>query len=121
MHNLSDDWFLQSYRRNYYALVVGNGDPLFDQNVKMAAELGSKQIPHIMDVWEGFGHDWPWWWHDASYSGGQAAMVPASSTTPAGNVDPAAQWLAAIIGLIGLIGSATVSRRFARRRVTATP
>ena len=61
-------------------------------------------------------HDWPWWWHDAGYSGGQSAMVPASNTTPTGEIDPAAQWLAAIIGLIGLIGSATVSRRFALRR-----
>ncbi len=66
-------------------------------------------------------HDWPWWWHDAAYNGGQATMVPASNTTPTGNVDPAAQWLAAVIGLIGLIGSATVGRRFARRRADTTP
>ncbi len=58
---LGDGGVLNQLRRNYYALVVGNGDPLFDQNVKMAHELGSKQIPHILDVWEGFGHDWPWW------------------------------------------------------------
>jgi len=61
VHNASDPWFLDRYRRNYYALVVGNGDPLFDNNVKMAHEFGSKQIPHVLDVWEGFGHDWPWW------------------------------------------------------------
>jgi esterase/lipase superfamily enzyme len=61
LHNLSDPWFLNQYRKNYYALVTGNGDPLFDQNVKMAHELGSKQIPHVLDTWQGFGHDWPWW------------------------------------------------------------
>jgi esterase/lipase superfamily enzyme len=61
LQGLSDNWFLDQYRKNYYALVVGNGDPLFDQNVKMAHELWSRQIPHEMDVWEGFGHDWPWW------------------------------------------------------------
>jgi len=60
---LADSWSLDRYRRNYYVLAVGNHDPLFDQNVKLAHELGSKQIPHILDVWEGFGHDWPWW-HD---------------------------------------------------------
>ena len=48
-------------RRNYYVLAVGNHDPLFDQNVKLAHALGVKEIPHILDVWEGFGHDWPWW------------------------------------------------------------
>jgi esterase/lipase superfamily enzyme len=56
-----DSWFLDHYRRNYYVLVVGNGDPLFDQNVKLAHEFGVKQIPHVLDVWDGFGHDWPWW------------------------------------------------------------
>lgn len=59
--NLNDGWFLERIRRNYYVLAVGNHDPLFDQNVKLAHELGSKTIPHLLDVWEGFGHDWPWW------------------------------------------------------------
>jgi len=42
-------------------MAVGNGDALFDQNVKLAHELGVKQMPHMLDVWEGFGHDWSWW------------------------------------------------------------
>jgi len=54
-------WQLDAYRKNYYVLVVGNHDPLFDQNVKLAHWLGTKGIPHMLDVWEGFGHDWPWW------------------------------------------------------------
>ena len=58
---LEDPWFLERIRRNYYVLVCGNGDPLFDQNVKMAHALGAKGVPHMLDVWEGFGHDWPWW------------------------------------------------------------
>ena len=61
MPGLGDPWFLDRIRRNYFVLAVGNHDPLFDQNVKMAHEFGIKQIPHILDVWEGFGHDWPWW------------------------------------------------------------
>ena len=63
--NLADEWLLQQYRRSYYILAVGNQDPLFDQNVKLAHELGSKSIPHRLDVWEGFGHDWPWWYQMA--------------------------------------------------------
>ena len=30
--SLSDEWFLERIRRNYYVLAVGNQDPLFDQN-----------------------------------------------------------------------------------------
>lgn len=60
--NLTDPWFLERFRRNYYVLAIGNHDPLFDQNVKLAHVFGTKGIPHVMDVWEGFGHDWPWWY-----------------------------------------------------------
>jgi esterase/lipase superfamily enzyme len=59
--NLVDSWFLERMRRSYYVLVVGNGDSLFDQNVKLAHIFGIKGLPHKLDVWEGFGHDWPWW------------------------------------------------------------
>jgi len=59
--NLGDPWFLDRMRRSYYVLLVGNGDALFDQNVKMAHAFGIKGVPHKLDVWEGFGHDWPWW------------------------------------------------------------
>ena len=59
--NLNDTWFLDRFRRNYYVLAVGNQDPLFDQNVKLAHLFGVRQVPHLLDVWEGFGHDWPWW------------------------------------------------------------
>lgn len=59
--NLDDAWLLDRIRQNYYVLVTGNHDPLFDQSVQLAHRLGSKGIPHLLDVWEGFGHDWPWW------------------------------------------------------------
>jgi esterase/lipase superfamily enzyme len=63
--NLNEAGSLDQVRRNYYVLAVGNHDPLFDQNVKMAHALGTKSIPHVLDVWEGFGHDWPWWYQMA--------------------------------------------------------
>lgn len=59
--NLGHGWQLDRYRQSYYVLVTGNGDPLLDQSVKLAHIFGSKHIPHLLDVWEGFGHDWPWW------------------------------------------------------------
>jgi esterase/lipase superfamily enzyme len=58
---LEDTWFLDRFRANFYVLAVGDHDPLFDQNVQLAHRLGVKQIPHVLDVWQGFGHDWPWW------------------------------------------------------------
>jgi esterase/lipase superfamily enzyme len=58
---LDDPWFLARIRSSYYVLVVGNEDPLFDQNVKLAHAFGTKGIPHLLDVWQGFGHDGPWW------------------------------------------------------------
>ena len=61
LRNLDDGWFLERFHRNYYVLAAGNHDPQFDQNVQLAHEFGSRQIPHLLDVWEGFGHDWPWW------------------------------------------------------------
>lgn len=59
--NLTDAWLLDQIRGNYYVLTTGDGDPLLDQNYKLAHEFGVKQVPHVLDVWEGFGHDWPWW------------------------------------------------------------
>src|ERR1035441_3276826 len=35
---LDDPWFLARIRSSYYVLVVGNEDPLFDQNVKRSEE-----------------------------------------------------------------------------------
>ncbi len=61
MANLHDGWLLDRMRNNYYVLAVGEHDELFDQNVKLAHWLGTKQIPHKLDVWSCFGHDWHWW------------------------------------------------------------
>lgn len=58
---LDNPAILERIRSNYYVLAVGNGDPLFDNNVRLAHHMGVKQIPHNLDVWDGFGHDWPWW------------------------------------------------------------
>src|SRR5690349_1874655 len=56
-------------------------------------------------------HGWPWWWHNAAASGDQLKLVPASSFSSTGGVDPEAQLLAALIGLTGLLSSAAIGRR----------
>jgi esterase/lipase superfamily enzyme len=58
---LTDAWFLDRFRNNYYVLATGQFDPLLDQSVRLDAIFDSKAIPHVLDVWDGFGHDWPWW------------------------------------------------------------
>jgi esterase/lipase superfamily enzyme len=58
---LSDDWFLSRYRKNYYVMTTGYGDPLLEQSVRIAREFSYKNVPNLLDIWEGFGHDWPWW------------------------------------------------------------
>jgi esterase/lipase superfamily enzyme len=65
LQGLEDPWFLDRFRSSYYVLAVGNHDPLFDQNVQLAHRMGIKRIPHVLDVWQGFGHDWPWWYQMA--------------------------------------------------------
>jgi esterase/lipase superfamily enzyme len=58
---LTDSWYLDRVRRHYYVLATGQFDPLLDESVRLAGIFHSKGIPHVLDVWEGFGHDWPWW------------------------------------------------------------
>ncbi len=60
---VSDEWFLSRYRdRVKWVLATGEWDQCMDQNVKMAHIMGSKGIPHWLDIWGNqTGHDWPWW------------------------------------------------------------
>ncbi|MFZ0590976.1 MAG: alpha/beta hydrolase-fold protein [Bryobacteraceae bacterium] len=58
---LTDTWYLDQFRGNYYVLATGQFDPLLDESVRLAGIMGSKGIPHVLDIWDGFGHDWPWW------------------------------------------------------------
>jgi esterase/lipase superfamily enzyme len=60
---MGDDWFLSRYRnRVKWVLATGEWDQCMDQNVKMAAIMHGKGIPHWLDIWgDHTGHDWPWW------------------------------------------------------------
>ena len=61
--NLGDERVLNEYRANLrIVLAAGETDICLAENLRMAAILREKQIPHNLDVWgEGAGHDWPWW------------------------------------------------------------
>ncbi len=60
--NMSDPWFLDRYRQMKIVLAVGDWDICLGDNFNMAHLLGSKGIPHWLDVWTGGErHDWPLW------------------------------------------------------------
>ena len=59
---ISDDWFLDRYRRNKWVLVTGEDDICREATEQAAALLGAKGIPHSLHVWgHGSHHDWPEW------------------------------------------------------------
>jgi esterase/lipase superfamily enzyme len=58
---LGDEWHLSRMRRNYYVFATGSGDPLLGESRRMQEIMGAKGIPNYLDIWDGFGHDWPWW------------------------------------------------------------
>ena len=54
--------YLSEYRNGMHlVLATGETDICLNDNVRLAAILDGKQIPHWLDVWgNGTGHDWPW-------------------------------------------------------------
>jgi esterase/lipase superfamily enzyme len=45
-----------------FTLVTGEHDMCLGENFHMAHLMGTRNIPHQLDVWKsGTGHDWPWW------------------------------------------------------------
>jgi esterase/lipase superfamily enzyme len=62
LSNMSDDWYLNWYRRVKIVLATGETDICRDENIRLSHILNSKAVPHVLDVWgNNAGHDWPWW------------------------------------------------------------
>jgi esterase/lipase superfamily enzyme len=62
MPNQNDPWFLDRYKQMRIILAAGDWDICLGANFDMAHILGSKGIPHWLDVWSGGQkHDWPLW------------------------------------------------------------
>lgn len=63
--NLSDDWYLEKYRKSQIILSVGRGswEEASLANVHaMERVLKAKDIPAWVDYWgPDVSHDWPWW------------------------------------------------------------
>lgn len=58
---LNDEAHLEKIRKLEIILVIGNEDPLFDNNKWFSDALWSKGVWHAFRVWDGFAHDWPEW------------------------------------------------------------
>ena len=60
--NMSDEWFLSRYRQMKIVLGSSDWDMCLDANVKMAAILHGRGIPHWLDIYgDNSKHDWPLW------------------------------------------------------------
>ncbi|HTU47796.1 MAG TPA: alpha/beta hydrolase-fold protein [Bryobacteraceae bacterium] len=60
--NMNDPWFLERYQKLKLILAAGDHDICLGENFRMAHILGTKGIPHWLDVWTGGQeHDWPLW------------------------------------------------------------
>jgi esterase/lipase superfamily enzyme len=59
--HLTDTWFLDRMRQQQILLSVGEHDFLLGHNRRLSEALGEKAIPHLLDVWGGYSHDWPAW------------------------------------------------------------
>jgi esterase/lipase superfamily enzyme len=60
--NMNDPRFLDRYHAMRLILAAGDHDICLGENFQMAHVLGTKGIPHWLDVWTGGErHDWPLW------------------------------------------------------------
>jgi len=58
---LQDPRFLDALRAMEIVLVTGATDAHVHEDILLSQILSQKQIPHILDIWEGWAHDWPYW------------------------------------------------------------
>jgi esterase/lipase superfamily enzyme len=60
--NMSDDFYLDQFRRNKWVLVTGEHDICRAANESFSGLLHHKGVPHSLHVWgHGSKHDWPDW------------------------------------------------------------
>lgn len=62
--NLTDEWYLNRYRKMEWILVTSELDISICQSTtkRMAGVMRAKGIPVCYDYWgDGTGHDWPYW------------------------------------------------------------
>jgi esterase/lipase superfamily enzyme len=58
---LNDGRILDALRAMEIVLVTGATDAHAQEDILLSQILTEKQIPHVLDIWEGWAHDWPYW------------------------------------------------------------
>lgn len=58
---LADPAYLGPLRAMRIALVTGATDPHVHEARELSRLLWERDVPHVLDVWDGWVHDWPYW------------------------------------------------------------
>jgi esterase/lipase superfamily enzyme len=61
MKNEHDPARLKALRHIDIILAIGRDDSNFPNNESLSGILWSNDIWHSLRIWDGWGHDWPWW------------------------------------------------------------
>lgn len=60
--NENDPWRLHLLRQMDIIIAVGRDDRLVDHSRRMSNVLWGKGIGNALREWDGWSHDWPYWW-----------------------------------------------------------
>jgi esterase/lipase superfamily enzyme len=58
---LSEGQDLQAIRAIELNIVTGSTDPHVNEARELSRVLWDKGVPNVLDVWDGWVHDWPYW------------------------------------------------------------
>jgi len=58
---LRDESVLQSLRAMDISIVTGSTDPHVEEARQLSTVLWNRRVPNVLDVWDGWMHDWPYW------------------------------------------------------------
>ena len=71
LSGLTDDWYLERYRRRRIIVCTGQGaweEEALEDTRALAAICRDKAIPGWFDFWgPDVNHDWPWWYRQMNY------------------------------------------------------
>ena len=59
--NLRDERYLEPLRATEIVLATGREDPNVEESRRLAQILQDKGVPASLHLWDGWGHDWPYW------------------------------------------------------------
>lgn len=61
LRGLGDPSYLDPLRQMTIVIATGSTDPHVHEARDLSQVLWDKGVPHTLDVWDGWVHDWPYW------------------------------------------------------------